>query len=589
MSDNDIVLGLTTIIVFGVGAQWVARRVGFPSLLLLLPAGVVAGATDLVDPAGIFGETLFPLVTLLVALLLFQSGLSLDLADLPRPDRTPVARLVTVGGLITFVGASLAVLALFDVATDMAFLIGAILVVSGPTVVGPLLSVLRAREPTGTILRWESTTLDPVGATLGVVMLNLVLASGREGLHPAVQMLGRLGLGVGVGVIAAVLLVVVMSRFLVSDDMEAAVAVLFAVAAFGAAEVVLSEAGLFATLTLGIVAGNQRIVPTARIAGFGETLEVLIIGVLFILLGALVSLDALWGVAPQVAILVALLVLVVRPLATAVSLVRTHLPWQDRAMIGWVDPRGIVAAATAAQFAGSLGSAGLPTDELLSIAFGVILGTGVIYGLTAKPMARALGVSRPPSNGVAIVGQQPWLLELGRQLQALGVPVLVLTAQVPETIAEDDDGLPVVSLLDSEERVRSAIAEADLHAAVVAARPGAVVTLVSADLIERLGRRHVLRLPHSSEHGIQGALDRDWNPHPFVAGTTWADVADRAERGETVQVLPLDQVPSLTDRRGDVDPAGPLPLAVVEPDGHVDLRPGRSAVRPGSTVLALAP
>ena len=504
MSDNDIVLGLTTIIVFGVGAQWVARRVGFPSLLLLLPAGVVAGATDLVDPAGIFGETLFPLVTLLVALLLFQSGLSLDLADLPRPDRTPVARLVTVGGLITFVGASLAVLALFDVATDMAFLIGAILVVSGPTVVGPLLSVLRAREPTGTILRWESTTLDPVGATLGVVMLNLVLASGREGLHPAVQMLGRLGLGVGVGVIAAVLLVVVMSRFLVSDDMEAAVAVLFAVAAFGAAEVVLSEAGLFATLTLGIVAGNQRIVPTARIAGFGETLEVLIIGVLFILLGALVSLDALWGVAPQVAILVALLVLVVRPLATAVSLVRTHLPWQDRAMIGWVDPRGIVAAATAAQFAGSLGSAGLPTDELLSIAFGVILGTGVIYGLTAKPMARALGVSRPPSNGVAIVGQQPWLLELGRQLQALGVPVLVLTAQVPETIAEDDDGLPVVSLLDSEERVRSAIAEADLHAAVVAARPGAVVTLVSADLIERLGRRHVLRLPHSSEHGIQG-------------------------------------------------------------------------------------
>ena len=306
------------------------------------------------------------------------------------------------------------------------------------------------------------------------------------------------------------------------------------------------------------------------------------------------SVEALRGVAWQVVGLVALLVLVVRPLATALSLARTHLRWQDRALIGWVDPRGIVAAATAAQFSGSLGTAGLPTDDLLSITFGVILGTGVIYGLTAKPVARALGVARPPSTGVAIVGYEPWLLDLAARLEDVGVSVLVLTSQVPETVAEGDHGLPVVSMLDSEERVREAIAGADLHAAVVAARPGAVVNLVSADLIDRLGRRHVFHLPHSSEHGLERTLDRDWNPHPFAPGTSWEDVAGRVARGQAVQVLPLDAVPSLhagrqSDRTAvDAGDDEPLPLALVQPGGHVDLRPGRATIQPGSTVLALA-
>jgi NhaP-type Na+/H+ or K+/H+ antiporter len=187
-----------------------------------------------------------------------------------------------------------------------------------------------------------------------------------------------LGLGIAVGFVAAALLVFVMSKFLLTDDMEAAVALLFAAGAFAVADVLLSEAGLFATVTMGFVAANQRVVSTRRISGFGETLEVLIIGTLFIVLGALVKIDDLVDYAGQIAVLVALLVLVVRPLTAVVSLVRTSLSGRDRALVAWMDPRGIVAAATATSFAATLSDAGYDTDFMLPVTFGVILGTGLI-------------------------------------------------------------------------------------------------------------------------------------------------------------------------------------------------------------------
>ncbi len=398
MGDNDIIIGLATIVVFGVGAQWIGRRSGIPSLLLLIPAGVLAGPVfGLVDPGQLFGDTLFPGITLLVALLLFQAALGLRVRDLPRLARGPVLRLVTIGAAITFAGASAAAALLLGVRGDLALLAGAILVVSGPTVVGPLLTEVRPRDPSESVLRWESITLDPIGATLGVVVLNLLLASGG-GVHPVLQMLARLGTGVGVGIAAAGLLVLVMSRFLVSDEMEAAVALLFAVAAFAVAELALSEAGLFATTTLGFIAANQDIVPTARIKGFGETLEVLIIGSLFIVLGALIALDDLAHYAWQTAALVAFLVIVLRPLSVGVALLGTKVGARDRAFISGVDPRGIVAAATAAQFSGTLDDAHVAHAFLLPVVFGVIIGTGVVYASSAGALARFLGVKRPPAR-----------------------------------------------------------------------------------------------------------------------------------------------------------------------------------------------
>ena len=568
LTDAEIIVAFGTIAVLGIGAQWVGRLFGFPSLLLLLPAGLLAGdVLGFVDPVGLFGDTLPLLATLLVALLLFQSGLELRITDLPGEARSPVYRLVTVGVAITFVGASLAASVIVGLDEDLAMLLGAIVVVSGPTVVGPLLGVVRPREPIGVVLRYEGAFLDPIGATLGVVVLNLVLAADRGGVHPIWQGLARLGVGVLAGSVAAALLVFVLSRYWVPDNMEAAVGTMFAVAAFAAAEATFSEAGLFATLALGVALASQSVVSVGRVRAFGETLEVLIIASLFILLGAIVPIDELLEYWDEILLMVAALVLVVRPVTVAVALLGTRLAWVDRAMIAWVDPRGIVAASTAAAFTVSLAAADIESDFLLPMVFGVILGTGVTYGLTAKLVARRLGVVEPPPRGVYLIGDSPWLFDIARCLDGTGVDVLVGVPVPPVDAAAHADrlGIPVVSVLDHAASHR-AFDDADVAVVADCSRPG--LSQPTMELIERFGRRNVLRLPSSrASADIDLRLPRRLSERPFAPGLTFEDIDELVAGGATVRTV-------VAGDRSDV-----LPLAIVSSDGRVDLRPaGRMPV-----------
>ncbi|MCP4433962.1 MAG: hypothetical protein GY812_00485 [Actinomycetia bacterium] len=576
MSDTQIMVGLAAIVVLGVGAQSIARRRSFPSLLLLLPFGLLAGSVlDLVDPEELFGDTLFPGVTMLVGLLLFQSGLQLRIKDLPKMARGPVIRLTVIGVIVTFLASAAAVYFIIGISSDLSLLTGAILVVSGPTVIGPLLRTVRPREPTGAILRWEGTMLDPIGASLGVVVLNLVLASERLGLHPVMQMGGRLLLGVGVGAAFGILLVFLMSRFYISDSMEAAVALLFAVAAFTTAELFLSEAGLFATVVLGVVAANQPIVPTSRISGFGETLEVLIIGSLFIVLGALVDVGDMLSFGWRIPLLVAALVVVVRPVAVGLSMIGSQIGWRDRALIAWVDPRGVVAAATAAAFAGSLASAGLDADFLLPVVFGVVLGAGVVYGLSAGLVAGLLGVRLPPPQGVVLVGNDAWMVDMARCFRDLDVSVLLITSNPEVKIEGRQEDVPTASLLDPDSDLRSRITDTGAAKAVVSLHAGLTENLVTAMLIERLGRRHVHRVLHGEESLVERRLEAAATALAFGPDVTDTDVGHLIADGGQVRVL------------DDDDLADALVVAAVTPAGHVNLHPYHEKPRPDDRCIGI--
>jgi NhaP-type Na+/H+ or K+/H+ antiporter len=581
LSENEILVNLAAIAVFGIGAQWIGRRLGFPSLLLLLPAGLIAGdVLGLVEPEKLLGDLLFPLVTLLVALLLFQSGMQLRFADLPDAARVPVLRLITIGLVVTFLGGSLAALAIMDIDTGLAFLLGAVVVVSGPTVVGPLLTSVRAREPTNSVLEYEGSFLDPLGATLSVVVLSVVLAGDVSEVHVVFEVLGRLGLGVAVGLIAAALLVFVMSRFLLTFKMEAAVAVMFAIVAFAVSDMLLSEAGLFATLTLGVAVANQSRVSLRPIKAFGGTLEVLIIGTLFILLGALVTLDGLGDYALEIVLLVTALVLVVRPISALISLLGTGLDWRDRALIGWVDPRGIVAASTAATFTGSLAAAKLDSDFLLPVVFGVILGTGVIYGLTAKPAARLLGVAKPPAKGVGLLGYSKWLLDLAVQLQRFGASVVVVTGKPPDLAQTEAEstGVPIVSVSDTKAKVGDAWKHADVGRVALCAPANVALDLLDIDLIRHLGRRRVLRLPDRSETSALGhRVLKDRSAHPFGPDVTVQSINASIKAGATVEVI--ESPPT----------GGAIALAAVSPGGEVNLQPEIRGPGPDDTVIGLKP
>ena len=528
--EQDALVGLTVIVAFGVGGQWLAARIRVPSILVLLLAGFVAGPiTGLVDPEAIFGELLFPAVSLAVGLLLFDSGMELRLSEL-SVGRQPVLRLVTLGVLVTWVVGLVTAFLVTDLSFDLAVLLGAILVISGPTVVIPILRRVRPRPPTGPILRWEGTLIDPIGASLGVVVLTVVLREGNLVRDTVLGVAGAAVTGIVVGLGAAVLLLLALRYYRIPDLLRSPVAVAMAVVAFFATNLLFDEGGLFATTVLGITLANQRRVDVSDIAAFEKALGVLILGGLFVLLGARIELSELADVWVAGVALVAALVLLARPLAVAASVAGTKVSLREATFIGAMAPRGIVAAATSSVFALALSEAGVVGgDQLAPLTFVVIIGTGIVYGLSAGPVARRLGVAGSAPQGVALVGSQPWVVSLGEELVRVGVPVLLM----PGADDLSDTSLPSYGgTFDSEELV-DALASHDIGTGLVMSADMEHNVVGVERLVECLGAPNVYYLPRQTSGDRPVPLAR----RPFGTDVSQATLDERTAAGARIVTL----------------------------------------------------
>ncbi|GEM00245.1 hypothetical protein CTE05_37910 [Cellulomonas terrae] len=379
--------GIAAIVLLGVLGQLLGRAVRIPSIIVLLVLGLLAGPVlGLVDPDALLGDALFPLVSMAVGLLLFEESLKLDLSRLHGGARRPVLGLVTTGAVVTGVCATLIAQWVFGLPLSRAAVIGAILIVSGPTVVGPLLAVIRPKQPLESVLAFEGIFIDPIGATVALSMMHLALHDSGVGLGTTAVA------GVLTGVVAAAAYLVVVRFGRAPSATHVALGVAVALAAFAAAESVAEESGLWATTALGVALANQRWVPLEALHEFGSHVGMLLIGSLFIVLSARIDLDALVLYLPGTLVLLAFLVLGVRPLAAGLATVRTVLSRPERAMVAWMAPRGIVAASTASVFALQFDDAGDPFPALVPVVFGVVLFTAIVYGGTGPLVARLLGV-----------------------------------------------------------------------------------------------------------------------------------------------------------------------------------------------------
>ena len=428
-SEEDVPVAIAIILALGVGGQWLANRLRIPGVLLLLTSGILVGPVfNVIQPEEDFGEVLFPVVSLAVGLLLYEGGLGLKIERLTA-GRSVVLRLVTLGALVTWLIGWGATALLFDgVSTSSAALIGAILVVSGPTVVIPLLHLARPREPTGAILRWEGIVIDPVGATLAIVVLDATLNDSNAGAA-ALQIGITLGAGAIAGLVVAALALMALHKHWVPDHLLNPAMIAAAIIAFAAANVIAPEAGLMATTMLGLVLANQHLVPSHQLTAFSEDVGHLILGTLFILLGALVNLDDLFDVLPRALILIAILVFVARPLAVWLSTIGGGLQRNDRMFLAWMAPRGIVAASVATVFAQTLVDEGAgEVPELVPIVFATVIVTVALYGLTATYVARKTRVAKTEPNGVALVSNNHFAVELADTLASQEIPVLVVSS-----------------------------------------------------------------------------------------------------------------------------------------------------------------
>lgn len=425
-SESEVLSAAAVVAVGGVLCLWVASKLRIPSILLLLPTGVILGpGLGILRPDEQFGDVLFPVVSLGVGVLLFEGGLSLRL-DRVGEVRTVVGRLVTVGALVVWAIGGVTVYLLFDVTRGLAALIAALLVVSGPTVVQPLLRLAKPRPGPAEVLRWEGIVIDPIGATLAVVMLDAFLESSSPA-GVVTRIVVTLAVGIAVGGALGTALTYAIGRHLAPDQLHNPIALAAAVGAFALADLVRPEAGLMATTVLGLVLANQRRAPSRHIREFEEEVGSLVLGGLFLVLGALIDLDDTMDVLPQAVVLTVVLIVIARPAAVYVSTVGSSMTTRERAFLCFVAPRGIVAAAVSAVFALEIEEVGLDPGPLVPVIFAVIVLTVVFYGFTAVPAAKYLRVARPEPEGVAIVGAERWHLEVANQLQDAGLPVLIFT------------------------------------------------------------------------------------------------------------------------------------------------------------------
>src|SRR5215831_10345885 len=410
------------------GSQVLASRLRIPALIILLPAGFIAGAlTTDVNPDRLLGAAFQPLVSLAVAVILYDSGVALQWGKVRGRARRVVPRLVIWGVPVTMAFAAVLAAPLLGMSAGAALMLGAILVVSGPTVVGPLLAFVRPADRLQRILSWEGSLIDPIGGILGAVVFHAVLASTTGGIgHPLAQFLLSIAIGAA-GAAAGVAVLWFCLYKLDLDDVLATAAQLAAVVGVAAVcDSLRDDAGLIAAVLMGLAVANLRAFNLPAKRPFFETLVQLIIGVLFVCISATVTPESLKPVVLPTLALVAVLVLVTRPLVAFVATIGTELTRGERAFTGWMAPRGIIAAATASTFGATLAAHHVGgASKILPVTFLVIVVTVALYGLTAVPVAQRLGVTRPARSRPLLVGGDPWVIDLARALRAAGLDVLM--------------------------------------------------------------------------------------------------------------------------------------------------------------------
>lgn len=417
-------------LIFGVGAlaQWVAWRLRVPAILFLLGTGFVVGPlTGLVDPDALFGSVFRPFVSLAVALILFEGGLSLRFDEI-RGSGAVVRNLVSVGVVVTWVLTTLAAVELGGVDLRVAVLVGAILVLTGPTVVIPLVRHVRPRAPIGPILRWEGILNDPVGALLALLVLEALTApSGSSTWMVVGSILRTIVCGGGFGFAAGLGLSRAFRRFVVPEMLHVPVTFGTVLVTFAAANAVQQEAGLLAVTVLGVTLANRRGFDTTHIVEWKEQLTTILLSVLFVCIASRLHLDELTGLGWRSLLFTAALIVVVRPAAVWVSTWRSGLDWRQRAFLMAMAPRGIVVAAVTSEFSMHYEASGHEgASTIVALVFPTIVITVAVYGLLARPLARRLRLADADPQGLLLVGAGPLGQEIGMALHRLGVDVLLV-------------------------------------------------------------------------------------------------------------------------------------------------------------------
>ena len=578
---------LALIGVLSLFCQWLGWKLRLPAILPLLLCGLTLGpGLGFLNPDAIFGNLLFPIISLGVAVILFEGALPLNFKEIKDHGRM-VTHLVIIGTAITWACITTATFYLLDFSWEIALLFGALVVVTGPTVIVPMLRSVRPKSQLASILRWEGIVIDPIGALLAVLVFEYITVSGDPTTHVLYALGSMLSLGLGLGAAAGYLTGQILRRNLLPHYLRNTAVLTLMLGVFVGSNLLQEESGLLTVTVMGIWLANMRGVDIAEILEFKETLTVLLISALFILLAARLDSNAMldlgWG---GVGVLVVTM-LVARPLSIWVSGVGTSLSRADKWFLCWIAPRGIVAAAVSSLFAIKLEANNVQgADAIVPLVFLIIIGTVVIQSLTAGRWARFLGVKADSAQGLLIFGASKFSRELAKILKSKDVKVLLADSNWDNIRLARMDNIPVYFGNPASEHAETYMDLTGIGRVLIMSPYRQLNPLVSFYFQDLFGGKKVFELNNTEAGSARHQLSESYKQRLCLFGdsVSYAKMASLMAKGAVLKVTNITDNFSFEHFRKRYGETA-MPLVYLTKDGKVMVVSGNDTVFPNSIEL----
>jgi len=498
----ELVNVFVLVICAGVAAQWIGWRLKLPSIVLFLVMGVIIGPVlGWLNPSEDLGELLQPLIALSVAIILFEGGLQLKFSEL-KHSAAGIQRLVSIGVLVAWFLGSLAAWGIGGLSLPVAMVFGAIMVVTGPTVIIPMLRQARLNKRTASFLKWEGIVNDPTGALLAVLVFEFFLLGGGEGAIGTVliALLKALVLALFLGIGSAWFLSRAYERLWMPEYLKAPVALGTVLAMFALSNAVQHESGLMTVTIMGVALGNLADSGLDELRRFKEDVTVLLVSTIFVILSANLDFATVAQLDWRAALLIAAMLFLVRPLSIFISTIGSDMNWREKMLVGWIAPRGIVAAAVAGFFAPKMLEAGFEGAELLvPLIFMVIFSTVVFHGFSIGFLAKRLGLGGAP-NGMLIVGSSPWTTEFARVLNdAIEADVFLADTSWHRLRKARMAGVPVLAGEVLSETAQESLEFAEIGTVLAATSNDAYNALVCRNFASLVGPANVYQIAQTEQ------------------------------------------------------------------------------------------
>lgn len=573
----------------GVGSQWIAWRLRMPAIVLMLVAGILIGPVlGIFDPARDIGPLMGPMISIAVAIILFEGGLSLNFHTL-QDAVGGVRRLVYIGAPLGWLMSALSLHYVAGLSWSSSAVFGGIMIVTGPTVIAPLLRTARLSRRPATLLQWEAILNDPIGALAAVLAFEVVIAlnTATTASEAMLELFIGAAVATAAGVAAGIGLSRAFKRGWVPEYMKVPVLFALLLGVFAASDAVLHESGLLAVTIMGIVIANSKLPSYEEMRRFKEHATVLLVSGVFILLAAGLDVEALGNLDWRAAAFVAVVVLVARPVTVFISLIGSGIPFREKLLVALTGPRGVVLVAVAGLFGERLLSLGFEDAALIApLAFALVAVTVVVNGFTLAPFARLLGLTGADTPGVVIIGGSDWTTQLAEVLKKAKIPVLMTDPNFIRLRKARAAGIDTFSgdiLSEAAEQRVELVSYATL---IAATDNDAYNTLVTTDLAPEFGRENVFQVMREKSESSRHQLPRTLGGRPLGLEATHAELRNLIAQGWRFRSTRLSEEFTLEDWRAE-SPEARL-LAQITTSGEIKFMRKNEEFKGGDGIHVIA-